>query len=156
MEVKKLVLERGRFKVQDGTQTRFWEDLWLGKEPLMENYPTLYNIVRKKNLSVAQVLSTTPLNISFRRALVVDNWDKWLNLVGSIIMVHLNDHMDSFIWTANKIFLVKNMYNDLVLKSRTPVNCWTWKAKIPLKIKIFLWYLKNGVVLTKDNLVKRR
>jgi hypothetical protein len=30
------------------------------------------------------------------------------------------------------------------------------KAKIPLKIKIFLWYLKNGVVLTKDNLVKRR
>jgi hypothetical protein len=24
-----------------------------------------------------------------------------------------------------------------------------------LKIKIFLWYLKNGVVLTKDNLVKR-
>jgi hypothetical protein len=25
-----------------------------------------------------------------------------------------------------------------------------------LKIKIFMWFLKNGVVLTKDNLVKRR
>jgi hypothetical protein len=37
MEVKKLVLKRGKFKVQDGTQTRFWEDLWLGKEPSMEN-----------------------------------------------------------------------------------------------------------------------
>jgi hypothetical protein len=48
------------------------------------------------------------------------------------------------------------MYNGLVIKLGTPVNCWTWKAKIPLKIKIFLWYLKNGAVLTKDNLVKRQ
>ena len=107
-------------------------------------------------MSVAQVLSTTPLNVSFRRALVGDSWDKWLDLVGSILMVNLNDHRDSFIWTANKNFSVKNMYNDLVLKSGTPVECWTWKAKIPLKIKIFLWYLKNEVVFIKDNLVKRQ
>jgi hypothetical protein len=29
-----------------------------------------------------------------------------------------------------------------------------WKLKVPLKIKIFLWYLRRGVVLTKDNLAK--
>ena len=28
-------------------------------------------------------------------------------------------------------------------------------AWVPLKIKIFLWFLKKGVTLTKDNLVKR-
>jgi hypothetical protein len=44
MEIKKIVLVRGRFQVHDGSQTRFWEDLWLGKEPLMVKYPTLYNI----------------------------------------------------------------------------------------------------------------
>jgi len=27
-----------------------------------------------------------------------------------------------------------------------------WQIKIPTRIKIFLWYLKRGVVLTKDNL----
>ena len=27
--------------------------------------------------------------------------------------------------------------------------------KIPLKIKIFMWYLKRGAILTKDNLAKR-
>jgi hypothetical protein len=70
MEVKDLVLQRGRFRVHDGSQTRFWEDLWLVKEPLMVKYPSLYRNVRKKNLSVTQVLSTTPLNVSFRRALV--------------------------------------------------------------------------------------
>jgi len=30
-----------------------------------------------------------------------------------------------------------------------------WHMKIPLKIKIFMWYLKRGVVLTKDNLARR-
>jgi hypothetical protein len=27
--------------------------------------------------------------------------------------------------------------------------------KIPLKTKVFTWYLRRGVILTKDNLVKR-
>jgi hypothetical protein len=30
-----------------------------------------------------------------------------------------------------------------------------WKLKLPLKIEVFLWYLRRGVILTKDNLVKR-
>jgi hypothetical protein len=71
-------------------------------------------------------------------------------------MVSLNERKDFFIWIANKNFSVKNMYNDLVLKMGILINCWTWKANIALKIKIFLWYLKNGVILTKDNLVKRQ
>jgi hypothetical protein len=70
LEVKNMVLQRGRFQVQDGSQTRFWEDLWLGREPLRVKYPALYNLVKKKNLTVAQVLSTTPLNVSFGRVLV--------------------------------------------------------------------------------------
>jgi hypothetical protein len=106
-------------------------------------------------MSVAQVLSTIPLNVSFRRSLVGDSCDKWLELVGNVLMVNLNDRRHSFIWTANKNFSVKNMYNDIVLREGTPINCWAWKAKIPLKIKIFLWYFNNGVVLTKNNLVKR-
>jgi hypothetical protein len=30
-----------------------------------------------------------------------------------------------------------------------------WKWKIPLNIRIFLWFLQKGVVLTKDNLAKK-
>jgi hypothetical protein len=81
-------------------------------------------------MSVAQVLSTTPLNVSFRRALIGVNWDNWLSLVGNVLEVNLNNLRDSFHWTASKKFSVKDL--------------------------IFLWYLKNGVVLTKDNLVKRQ
>jgi hypothetical protein len=151
-----MVLERGRFNVQDGTGTRFWEDLWIGNEPLMKKYPSLYNIARRKSASVAQVLSTTPLNVSFRRALVGENWNKWLQLVGSILNVHLNEHKDSFVWTCSKKFSVKNLYNDVLMRTGTPFKCQTWKAKIPLKIKFFLWYLRKGVILNKDNLAKRQ
>jgi hypothetical protein len=35
------------------------------------------------------------------------------------------------------------------------MNKQPWKLKVALKIKIFLWYLKREVVLTKDNLVRR-
>jgi hypothetical protein len=77
-----MFLERGHFSVQDCTQTRFWEDLWLGDEPLMTKYASLYNIARKKNVIVAHVLSTELLNISFRRVMVGENRVKWLELVG--------------------------------------------------------------------------
>jgi hypothetical protein len=48
------------------------------------------------------------------------------------------------------------MYNALILPDM-PVydNKKIWKMKIPLKNKIFAWYLRRGVILTKDNLIKR-
>jgi hypothetical protein len=48
--------------------------------PLMKQFPVLYNIVRRKHQIVAQVLTTSPLNVSFRRALV---GDKFKDVVGS-------------------------------------------------------------------------
>jgi hypothetical protein len=35
-----------------------------------------------------------------------------------------------------------------------PTKCLLWKIKVPLKIKIILWYLHKGVTLTEDNLAK--
>ena len=29
-----------------------------------------------------------------------------------------------------------------------------WRAKLPTKIKVFMWYLKKRVISTKDNLVR--
>jgi hypothetical protein len=50
MDAKNLFLARGRFMVGDGSQTRFWEDRWIGDELLMKKYPSLYNIARSKNV----------------------------------------------------------------------------------------------------------
>jgi hypothetical protein len=50
------------------------------------------------------------------------------------------------------------MYNALILPD-VPINKISnnklWKFKIPLRIKVFGWYLHKGGVLTKDNLAKQ-
>jgi hypothetical protein len=50
------------------------------------------------------------------------------------------------------------MYNALI-QSDLPIdknsNNRLWKLKLPLRIKVFGWYLRKGVILTKDNLAKR-
>ncbi|WVZ90737.1 hypothetical protein U9M48_037011 [Paspalum notatum var. saurae] len=105
MELKPIFLNGGVYKVSSGSQ----EDNWLKDIPLSEQYLVLYNIVNRKHDTVATVMSTIPLNISFRRALVGNELKAW---------------------------------HDLGLK-------------VPLKIKFFIWLLFRGVILTKDNLIRR-
>jgi hypothetical protein len=50
---------------------------------------------------------------------------------------------------------VKSLYQVLIKINFPNHNKVIWKLKAPLKIKVFLWYLKRGVILTKDNLAKR-
>jgi hypothetical protein len=46
------------------------------------------------------------------------------------------------------------MYLALINNGFVDMNRKMWKVRIPLKIKIFIWYVYKGVVLTKDNLAK--
>jgi hypothetical protein len=71
--------------------------------------------------------------------------------------VNLVNEQDKFVWnlTTSGTFTVKSMYEDL-MNDHTPfLRKYLWKLKIPLKIKIFMWFLNNKVLLTKDNLAKR-
>jgi hypothetical protein len=36
-----------------------------------------------------------------------------------------------------------------------PNNSFLWKIKLPVKVKKILWFLFKGMILTKDNLIKR-
>ena len=74
MKIKEEVLSCGSFEIKDGKQSKFWEDTWVGQRPFKELYPSIYNIARQPHASVASVLSSEPLNISFRRALVDENF----------------------------------------------------------------------------------
>ncbi|WVZ82089.1 LOW QUALITY PROTEIN: hypothetical protein U9M48_029391 [Paspalum notatum var. saurae] len=156
MGVKDQFLNLGRFKLVSGNQLRFWKDIWLGNQALKFKYPNLFNIVRKKRATVADVLSSSPLNISFRRGLVGNKLVEWHGLVASLIHVNLEEGTDIFMWGLHKTgsFTVRSMYKALV-SNGIKVSQKIWRLKIPLKIKIFLWFLKKEVLLTKDNLVRR-
>jgi hypothetical protein len=81
----------------------------------------------------------------------------WSNLLPRITNIELSQDEDEFRWNLNQNgeFSVKSHYLALIYNDVPNVNKRLWKLKAPLKIKIFLWYLCRGVILTKDNLVKR-
>jgi hypothetical protein len=48
------------------------------------------------------------------------------------------------------------MYDDYMNGQTRFHKKYLWKLKVPLKIRIFMWFLYKKVILTKDNLAKRR
>jgi hypothetical protein len=150
-------MSKGTFQVNDGSQTRFWGDNWLGLGALKFCFPLLYNLARRKNSTVAFVFSIVPLNISFPRGLVHQLRAQWFQLVTLVAYTNLTTNRDSFRWdlTANGLFYVQSLYQEILNNGTVRDNKDLWKLKIPLKIKVFMWYLKRGVTLTKDNLAKR-
>jgi hypothetical protein len=96
-------------------------------------------------------MSSTPLNISFRRALVGEKLNEWLRPVAQV---------SNFNSTKSGQFTVLSMPPLCILQlmhKKSPFcHELILKLKIPLKINIFCWYLRKGVILTKDNLLRKK
>jgi hypothetical protein len=105
-------------------------------------------------------METLPPNVTFRRDLSGQRLVSWNTLLQRLANIQLQNGPDEFRWNLheNGKFSVDSMYNALILPN-VPIdkssNNKLWKLKIPLRIKVFGWYLHKGVVITKDNLAKR-
>jgi len=91
---------------------------------------------------------------------------RWLNEELQIHYRKMNDLLNSFAvnsendkprWKRgnNGIFSVKSVYDHLCSNETGANYNLIWKAKIPLKIKVWLWLIEHNAILTKDNLAKR-
>lgn len=80
-----------------------------------------------------------------------DNLKACLEVVARVIPVNLTEQNDSFVWEVHKkgFFSVSSMYKAIIYRDIVPRKEAFWKLRVPLKIKIFLWYLRKGVILTK-------
>jgi hypothetical protein len=67
--VNEKFLKLGTFIAKNGENVRFWEDRWLENFTLQNRFTSLYCIARRKNDFVASIMSSTPLNVSFKRGL---------------------------------------------------------------------------------------
>ncbi|WVZ95110.1 hypothetical protein U9M48_040912 [Paspalum notatum var. saurae] len=114
------------------------QDTWLWNQSLKHQYHSLFNIVRNKYAIIAEVLSSSSLNIFFRRALLGDKLRDWHSLVLRVSNITLQEEND----------VLYGIFMGMVPQD-------IWRTKLPLKIKIFIWYLKKGVLLTKDNLIRQ-
>jgi hypothetical protein len=157
MNVKEEFFSFGSFQLQDERLIKFWEDSWLGATTLKEQYRNIYNIVRRKDATLPEILGSRPFNIFFWRSLVAGNLQDWHDLVMKLSSIHLTYSPDHFKWSLNSNgrFTVNSMYQAFLDTDVVPNNSYLWKIKVPLKIKVFLWLLYREAILTKDNLLKR-
>ena len=95
-ESKTDFLRFGTFIIKDGSQIRLWEDAWLGNSPLRIQYPQLYNIVRKKQATVAEVLSTQIPNLSWHQDLIGSKLVLWNNLISRLANIMLSQDRNQF------------------------------------------------------------
>ncbi|WVZ84124.1 LOW QUALITY PROTEIN: hypothetical protein U9M48_031185, partial [Paspalum notatum var. saurae] len=99
MGVKDQFLNLGSFIVKNRTQHQF---------------PSLFNIVRKRHAMVAELLGSSPLNVSFRSSLIGTNLHSWENLKQSVIgnLAYKFTTKDQiFLWYMRKrvIFKIDNL-----------------------------------------------
>jgi hypothetical protein len=62
-----------------------------------------------------------------------------------------------YIWNLhqNGQYSVHSLYLALINNGVVQRNTIVWKMRVPLKIKIFIWYIQKGAILTKDNLARQ-
>jgi hypothetical protein len=143
--------------IGDESQLCFWDDSSYGQQNFKDRFSSFYGIVQRKNVTLRSVLSTIPLNVKFRRIIAGAHLNDWLQVVLIPAQVELSDQKDGFQWALHQSgpFSVKTMYKALNITHALPFNMHIWSLKVPLKIKIFMWYLYKGVTLTKDNLARK-
>jgi hypothetical protein len=83
--------------------------------------------------------------------------DQWYNLAQKLNEVVMNESMDAAVWkwAASKKITVKSVYDHLTKNDNGPAFKNIWKSKLPEKIRIFMWFLAQRVVLTKDNMLRK-
>jgi hypothetical protein len=77
---------------------------------------------------------------------VDNNLKDWLGLVARISHVQLTEGSNFFKWglTKSGLFTVRSLYHHLIDTNPPFQHQKIWKMRIPLKIKIFLWFEQRG------------
>ena len=117
MKIKDGFLGLSTFVLHNGTSTWFWKDKWLGDCTLKQQFPSWYNIARKKHATVSQVFSRVPLNILFQGAVDGDKLTRW------------NELAVKWNLTKHGVLTVQSMYNHYINSNFVPTNKHMWKLK---------------------------
>jgi hypothetical protein len=92
-------------------------------------------------------MSQLPLNIGFWQALVIGRWDVTFVLAARCLC--LESHK---LWSLHCQILYLDYMND----HTGFLQKYIWKMKVPLNIRILMWFLYPRVMLMKENLLKQK
>lgn len=149
LKVKDLYLKGRIVKIGNGLDTDFWRDLWCGPISLKDKFQELFAICNEQAKGVAS-MAVRRWRLTFRR---------WLDERTQTQLRQLRDMLTSCVlssgkdvtkwkWEKSEVCSVKLMYSHLCSDEVEAPHKKLWKARIPLKIKIFMWLIQQNSILT--------
>lgn len=118
--------------------------------PLKEKYPELFEICTNTDASVAEVAESR-WHFPMRRwpTVVLQIQIRELQIeLGSVILSD-EDDKPRWRWTKSGQFTVKSVYKQLSNSGVDRSFKHPWKARIPPKIKVWLWLIWHNAIATK-------
>ena len=142
----------------DGSSSLFWEDVWFDGDDttLMNMYPRAFSFCLNEDDSIAKVLTSRDPAMIFSLPLSVRAREEIREIQqGSAHVSVAVDHCD--VWECTLGHFSSKKYYDHCLKQvvADDVFGWLWKAKSPIKFKLFGWLLLLDRLNTR-NMLKRR
>jgi zinc-binding in reverse transcriptase len=110
------------------------------------------------NFEWHQIIGYNRFYLNFNRSFNTILHQQLASLYNQLAQITLTTHNDIIIWRWSKIriFSTSSCYNWLDFRGIQVCRfSSTWKSIIPLKIKVFLWLVRQNKILTKDNLIKK-
>jgi hypothetical protein len=150
--------------VGNGVGVSFWEDKWVGNEPLKAKYKRLFDNSLQKDCAVAEMgawgVGGWSWELMWRRG-----WFEWENELINNFMQDLTRvslscfGQDAWRWIPDVDgYSVRSAYKaQLSLEVVAPCEIFQkiWAGWIPAKVQAFGWRLVLGRIPTLDNLLKR-
>lgn len=154
---KNIYLRGRKISTRNGKKTLFWEDTWLGDKPICVAAPVIFDQCAEKGIIVHDFLRKEG-QLQFDRWLPPILFNKWLEIICEVYTYKYEncDDIITWKWCGKKQFTTKSVYDHLTKGDNEFHFQHIWKSKVPYEIKIFTWLLENNVVLTKDNMVRRK
>ncbi|XP_020167293.1 uncharacterized protein [Aegilops tauschii subsp. strangulata] len=108
-------------------------------------------------MTVAEAFASTPPTIYFKRELNGQEQTSLAALLQLIGPINLADEPDTVSWalTSSGKFTVNSLYRKLCRGTAQLAIAGLWIARLPLKIKLFMWQLFRDKLPTSLNVAKR-
>ena len=144
--------------VNNGENTLFWKDLWLGDTLLCEELPHLFSFILNEDASVADWRGLALSEDDMALPLSVQAFQEFERLQNMVVAPNtpvLNHDIKQFVWGGTDYTAAK--YYQFMFSR---VSCekgitMIWKTKCLPKLKVFLWLMFNDRLNTKDLMMRK-
>ena len=127
-----------KFLMGNGSSVRFWLDWWSGDDPMAVSFPVCFSYCYNPHISISG-LAANNWDMGLRHSLSPEELGQWKQL--ATLCPTFSEEGDIVVYphVASGRFSVKYLYSRHISGVVSARFSAIWRARVPLRIKIFLW-----------------